>query len=266
MHIRNLTIYSAKIVLEYYDNHIRLFLDNCHDDVLWIGPAKGQIIQGKECLVSAFMKEHHELHFAVSNMIVRPLLTGSPSVLDVLLTFQVDTFWPDGSSNRVDQRISLLWTMQNNVPRIRLCHISNAIAYDTRDTIYPVHYAETYKSMVLSGQQPVRRIAFHGKEHSMIYLKPECILYAESCGAHTLLHTSNQTFESIERLSALCKRCEPNLIRCHESYLVNPAYVSKIQRFSLTLTNGISIPIPEKRYTHVKNLLTSLSSSPEVKE
>ena len=97
-------------------------------------------------------------------------------------------------------------------------------------------------------------------------LKPDLILYVESCGSHTLLHTSTQTFECVERLSALCKRCEPELIRCHESYLVNLTYVASIQRFSFTLTNGVSIPIPEKRYTHIKKLLANFSSSPEVKE
>lgn len=266
MNIEKYTICSATILLEYYDNQIQSFLENCHDDILWLGPAHDQMIRGKDNLIDAFQKEKHELRFTVSNLVVYPLDTGSPSTLDVLLTFQLDTFWPDGSSNRVHQRISMLWAMQNNIPRIRLCHISNAVAYDPRDTIYPVHYAETYKSMVLSGQIKLRRVTFHGKDRSMIYLKPDLILYIESCGSHTLLHTSTQTFECVERLSALCKRCEPELIRCHESYLVNLTYVASIQRFSFTLTNGVSIPIPEKRYTHIKKLLANFSSSPEVKE
>ena len=217
MNIEKYTIYSAAILLEYYDNKIQSFLENCHDDILWLGPAQDQMIRGKDNLIDAFQKEKHELRFTVSNLVVYPLDTGSPSTLDVLLTFQVDIFWPDGRSNRVHQRISMLWAMQNNIPRIRLCHISNAIAYDPRDTIYPVHYAETYKSMGLSGQIKLRRVTFHGKDRSIIYLKPDLILYVESCGSHTLLHTSTQTFECVERLSALCKRCEPELIRCHES-------------------------------------------------
>lgn len=190
MNIEKYTICSAAILLEYYDNKIQSFLENCHDDILWLGPAHDQMIRGKDNLIDAFQKKKHELRFTVSNLVVYPLDTGIPSTLDVLLTFQLDTFWPDGSSNRVHQRISMLWAMQNNIPRIRLCHISNAIAYDPRDTIYPVHYAETYKSMVLSGQIKRRRVTFHGKDRSMIYLKPDLILYVESCGSHTLLHTS----------------------------------------------------------------------------
>lgn len=266
MHITKLTNYSAKILLEYYNNNIQPFLDSCHEDILWIGPAQGQMIRKKKRLVDAFQKEKHHLRFAVSNLVAYPLYTGSSSVLDVLLTFQVDTFWPDGNSGRVSQRITFSWILQNDVPRIRLCHISNAIAYDARDTIYPVHYAESYKNMVLAGKAPSRKIAFRGKEHSMIYLNPDRILYAESSGSHTLLHTSDRTFESIERLSALCRRCEPELIRCHESYLVNLSHVTQIRRFVLILTDGTLIPIPEKRYTQIKNLLATLSPSLAEKE
>ena len=127
MNIEKYTICSAAILLEYYDNKIQSFLENCHDDILWLGPAHNQMIRGKDNLIDAFQKEKHELRFTVSNLVVYPLDTGSPSTLDVLLTFQLDTFWPDGSSNRVHQRISMLWAMQNNIPRIRLCHISNGL-------------------------------------------------------------------------------------------------------------------------------------------
>lgn len=101
MNIEKYTICSAAILLEYYDNKIQSFLENCHDDILWLGPAHDQMIRGKDNLIDAFQKEKHELRFTVSNLVVYPLDTGIPSTLDVLLTFQLDTFWPDGSSNRV---------------------------------------------------------------------------------------------------------------------------------------------------------------------
>ncbi len=74
----------------------------------------------------------------------------------------------------------------------------------------------------------------------------------ESIGNHTLLHLSSQTFESTERLSSICKRVGDPFFRCHASYLVNPLYVQSIERFSLTLTNGEKLPVPEKKYTSVK--------------
>ena len=69
MNIEKYTICSAAILLEYYDNKIQSFLENCHDDILWLGPAHDQMIRGKDNLIDAFQKEKHELRFTVSNLV-----------------------------------------------------------------------------------------------------------------------------------------------------------------------------------------------------
>ncbi|MFR6367219.1 LytTR family DNA-binding domain-containing protein [Gallintestinimicrobium sp.] len=58
------------------------------------------------------------------------------------------------------------------------------------------------------------------------------ILYAETHGRHTILHTTDQVYESVERLSALAERYGAFFIRCHESYLINPSFVQKNQPLS----------------------------------
>ena len=65
MQIQELADYTAQILLEYYENKIQPFLDACDEDVLWIGPAVGQVIRTREALVAAFAAEKHELRFAV---------------------------------------------------------------------------------------------------------------------------------------------------------------------------------------------------------
>lgn len=57
MQIQELADYTAQILLEYYENRIQPFLDACDEDVLWIGPAVGQVIRTKEALVAAFAAE-----------------------------------------------------------------------------------------------------------------------------------------------------------------------------------------------------------------
>ena len=68
MQIQELADYTAQILLEYYENKIQPFLDACDEDILWIGPAVGQVIRTKEALVAAFAAEKHELRFAVHNL------------------------------------------------------------------------------------------------------------------------------------------------------------------------------------------------------
>lgn len=254
MNIQELSDLTANLLLQYYDNNITPFLEHCHEDVLWIGPAEGQMIRTKKTLVETFAAEQHSLRFAVHALKATPLSTGSRNSMNILLTFLVDTFWPDKRSNRVSQRILFTWSAEPEGPKIRLCHISNAIAYDNRDTIYPVHYLDSYKDMVLSSGETTIRIPFRGLDKTTLYLNYSRIIYMETKQHHTLIHTLDQTFESVERLSGIASRCT-QMLRCHESYLVNPDYVQEICRFYLKLTNGTVIPIPEKKYTAVKNAL-----------
>lgn len=247
---------SARVLLAYYNNDIEPFLDVCHPNVLWIGSGEGQIIQTQETLRNTFYAEKNNLTFAVHDLSVTVLPTGSPSVFEVVMMFLVDTFWPHGATGRVSQRIHLSWVDCKETPRILRCHISNAIAYDERDTIYPLHYDETFGTeMHYEGTPALGRVCLRAKGHTSMYLDHERIIYAESRGRHTLVHTSSGTYEATESLSTIAKLYQDLLVRCHASYLVNPAFISSILRFQVELCDGTILPIPEKKYTTVRALL-----------
>lgn len=247
---------SARVLLAYYNNDIEPFLDACHPNVLWIGPGEGQIIQTQETLRNTFYAEKNNLTFAVHDLSVTVLPTGSPSVFEVVMMFLVDTFWPHGATGRVSQRIHLSWVDCKETPRILLCHISNAIAYDERDTIYPLHYDETFGTeMHYEGTPALGRVCLRAKGHTSMYLDHERIIYAESRGRHTPVHTSSGTYEATESLSTIAKLYQDLLVRCHASYLVNPAFISSILRFQVELCDGTILPISEKKYTTVRALL-----------
>lgn len=250
---------SADIITRYYNNEIEPFLAACHPDVLWIGPANTQIIRTRETLVETFAEEHHNLRFEMHDLVTVPLMTPSSKVLEVLLFYDVDTIWPDNSMQRVKQRVQLSWVVEGGQPFIRVCHVSNALDYDDRDVIYPVHYGEDrVRVAVLSGEDRAPRIVLKGANKAMLYLRPAYIDYLETSGMHTYIHTQNDIRESTERLTAIDKRYPGLFLRCHESYLVNPDRVTEITRFHLTLINGTTLPIPEKKYTTVKKRLSEM--------
>lgn len=256
---------SADIITRYYNNEIEPFLAACHPDVLWIGPANTQIIRTRETLIKAFAEEHHNLRFEMHDLVTVPLMTPSSKVLEVLLFFDVDTIWPDNSMQRVKQRIQLSWVVEGVQPFIRVCHVSNALDYDDRDVIYPVHYGEDrVRVAVLSGEDRTPRIVLKGANKAMLYLRPAYIDYLETSGMHTYIHTQNDIRESTERLTAIDKRYPGLFLRCHESYLVNPDRVTEITRFHLTLINGTTLPIPEKKYTTVKKRLLGDAGEREI--
>ena len=67
---------------------------------------------------------------------------------------------------------------------------------------------------------------------------------------HTILTFSPKTI-----LPEIEKKCEGALLRIHQSYLVNPEHVSRIWRFEVELDNGMTLPVPEKKYTEIKGKL-----------
>ena len=250
MTVNEITDLTVSLLTRYYDNDIQPFLDHCHEDILWLGPAMKQVIRTKSALVEAFNQEEQQLYFKVYDLTATPLHICS-NCTEVLLTFVVDTFWPEGSSNRVYQRIDFTWEVKKDLARIRVCHISNPIDYDDRDSIYPVHYLENHAHMTLY-MDSSEKLSFPGKNRTTLYTSPEQILYMESMGNHTRIHLISQTFECTKRLSEISKKINHGFLRCHASYLVNPLYVESIERFALTMTDGRKIPVPEKKYTAVK--------------
>ncbi len=255
MRLTDLAELSAEILTKYYENNTDMFFEYLHEDCLWIGPAKGQIVRSKEALQNIFRAEKNTLTFAVYNLSAMPVQISKTGA-EVFLSFVVDTFWQDGSSNRVDQRITLSWENKVENPKIHVCHVSNAIDYDARDTIYPIHYLEKHSSAVLYSKLATK-LHFQGVSGSVLHTVSDEILYLESLGNHTLIHTNSQVFECSKRLSALAEQLGDAFIRCHSSFLVNPLHVASIERFFITLSDNSKIPIPEKKYTAVKKMLLS---------
>lgn len=263
MNLERLIDQSVTIITEYYKNNTAPFFEVIDDDILWIGPAERQWIRGKQNLLDAFSKESHNLIFSMSNITSTAIACGNRGC-EIILTYFVDTHYPDGEIMTHDQRLHLTWVQytenskntKKTVYKILVCHISNAFPYDNRDTIYPVHYEEVYipaKMQAVSG----RRIQLNGLSKSIHFVTVNTIMWAESKRYQTVIHTTEDDIIVTSRLSEIAEQYPDIFVRVHASYLVNPAYVRSISRFKVLISNQIEIPIPEKRYTEVKQELTS---------
>lgn len=251
---------SSEILTKYYENDIQPFLDAMHPEILWIGPAENQIFRGKARLEAAFRAEQNTLHFELHDLVILPVETGSPRTVEVILLFRVDTFWPDGTTNQVKQRIQLTWVQAGGQMYIRVCHISNAIIYDMRDGIYPLNYSDRYQTQILAGQQRAPRLVIKGAHKSTLCLSWEEILYIETFETHSLIHTMDDTYEALPSLRQIEQMSNGFLMRCHKSFLFNPHHVQEIARFYLRMPDGSRLPIPEKKYTALKAAIIQFHS------
>ena len=73
------------------------------------------------------------------------------------------------------------------------------------------------------------------------------IMYMESSQRKVTIHTSRRDYEVGEKLSTLAELCGGSMIRCHQSYCVNPIYAEALQGNFFELKNGVGIPISRHR-------------------
>lgn len=257
--------YTAYLIIEYYKNNIQPFLNAFADDCLWIGPAEGQMIRTKEALLAAFAEEVHQLTFDMQNLHIIPLSVSTGS-MDVVLTYTIITYYPDRETISFNQRLEMLWVEENSEDfRIRLCHISNEFPYDTRDNIYPNHFTALDISKIYTGKMSLCKFALKGLYNSYFYLSGDTIMWMESKDSHTLIHTTNKIYESVETLTAITQKYSDTFYKIHASYSVNPTFVSAIGRFYVQMDDGKILSIPEKKYTKTREELNHRITPPHKK-
>ena len=257
MNSKEMADLTNDIVRCYYQNDIQPFLDHVDEKVLWYGPAKGQFLSGRQAVLDAWAAEMHSLSFSLGNIRIDHISSNN-SYCEVMMSFSITTHYPDGLNITMDQIIHVTWCERKaddktKVPKILVLHISDLYKKHKDDNIYPVHLNEVYNGYLPVTETGQRR-HFRGMASSDLYLLSDSIIWAESIthGRHCILHTTDGDFKVSSPTSALEKEHPGFLIRCHECYLVNPKYIMEIRRFTVTLSNGIILPIPEKKYTAFK--------------
>lgn len=190
---------------------------------------------------------------------------------DILMTYIVDSFYPDGTTLRCNQRIHLSWLdtpvtdSDGNTlyePKIRICNISNSIPYDSRDNIYPIHFTSLSFSRGFNVNYiNEEKMQFKGKGNTYFYLSESEIIYITNSDHYATIHTASDDYICANSLTDIANRLPSHFVRCHISSMVNSKYVKSVQRFFVTLENGVIINIPEKKYTQVRDKLTALLKS-----
>ncbi len=253
---------SAELIIKYYENDYMPFLEYMDTDALWYGPAEGQFLRGRENMIRVWKAEEHSLKFSLGNMEVNHI-SANPSCCDVMLCFHVTTHYPDNHDITLYQRILLTWCERvvaddngekSREPRILVCHISNPHPKHEDDVIYPNNFREVYRDHIEPPHG--KRIHFHGLDRSDFFVLSDTIMYISAAhgSKHSEIYTVDGVIQASASVSALAKKYERLFLRCHHSYLVNPAYIQNIRRFKVTLSDGTELPVPEKKYTAFRDM------------
>lgn len=260
MNRNELLDYSVYMIMESVKNNMQPYLDAFSEKCIWIGPSDRPILRSKKELVALFEREITQISYSVQDLQVIPVPINAAS-FNVVLTYLAILYYPAGKTIAFRQRQELLWAEEKvrdnegNIKKeylLRLCHISNETPYDKRDTLYPDHFFETKIGQLYAGKLNAGKRSIKGIEGSYFFLSSNSILWMESRGIHTVIHTIDKVYESTERLTDIADKYADMICKIHASFAVNPLYVVEIGRFYVKMQDGKRLSVPEKKYTAIK--------------
>ncbi len=260
---------SAQIVETYYHNDLSLFWEYMDDEIIWIGPAKSQYMIGKQNLMAAWAKEKHALTFSTSHFSSMIMPGSGRTTCEVLVQFYIYTHYKDNYIVKHHQRITFFWkkvkVQEGREWRYAVMHISNGHDYDSRDTIYPMHYDEFTQNrqhaetpLMQKMHSFTSNMILRAEDYSTYYIDPQEIRYVKAEDKVCEVHTTTETL----RVRYILNELEPLLpnyfYRIHRSYIVNVNEIYHLSKSILTLRDQTKLPVPYKRYTQIVEELAAL--------
>lgn len=94
-------------------------------------------------------------------------------------------------------------------------------------------------------------ISFRDSNGTRLTIPDSQIIYFKAANQYCYLNTATRSYLITGGISKL-GIVFANFIRLHRSYLVNPAFIKSIRRYTASVTTGEKIPIGQGRYTVVK--------------
>lgn len=158
---------------------------------------------------------------------------------------------------RIDNVVTLIFVTNMSKYAIKGYEV-NALDF----MIKPIRYAAfkmKFKKAVerLSSNEAVNIVVF--RRTGLVRLTSRQIIYVEVIGHKLHYHLSDEVVEgtgSLTELENQLQKC--NFLRCHSSYLINPQYISNIQGYNITMTNGDILRISRPRKKEIMQQLAEI--------
>lgn len=223
---RQLCQMTTRLVKKFYKGEARLILLCSHPKMCWFVDGENRIYKAGE------LKE--ELYKRKTSYWVRESETRQCEI--------------DRHFCRVEGEYCLFLTEESSWPvqKIHIC--ASWLRQDVDWKLIELHENAIWKS-----KQEILRV--ENTERVWVFLASDEIFYIEAKGKHSLVRMQQTKLEVLQSIAELEQMTRYSLIKVHRSYLINPCYVTSVKRFEVLMPQGETIPVAEKRYTKVKQVL-----------
>ncbi|MDO5134688.1 MAG: LytTR family transcriptional regulator [Eubacteriales bacterium] len=242
----------------YFQQDLDTFSQLLDEEFVWIGSYDFHYTSGKDVFLHVSRMEPEKPPARITQEEYH-LLVHSGYLWVVYGRFAA-LAWQEGEvPDHRRMRITLVWRQEKN--DLRLLHVNCSPSADAPMDFIPS--IRTPSEEEIQWYQYIRQAAggegegalIRDLEGSIHCLTPEEILYVNTRDKTSAICTRSGSFLTHRSLTQLSLEL-PQLIQVHKSWLVNPAYVSSIRRYTVTLTQGTQVPVGKNRYNDVRERLS----------
>ena len=224
----------------------------------WIGSMEWQFTQGVENMMQELEKE---------NGIERQIVDSEFSVVyaddhccTVVGWMRAKTPETSGMILAAMQRATFQYALFDGIPKAVHIHVSNSWDVVEENEVFPFragHETYQYVQSVLHRQNKVsQKMIVRDVHHRTHFIMVDEIMLIEARASHNILHCVDRRIEIYASIIKQLEELPDYFIRVHRSYVVNANYVIGMERFKLHLCNGYVVPVPEKQYAKINNMVT----------
>lgn len=252
---------TLEFVQEYYCLNTEPLFSILADDCVWMGT--GNVLASSAAAIRGFFKDGFIMPpFHLADPDFRLVETGCEGQLIVLGQYAL---YSDGDAqliSAVKQRSTFCFREEKGQWRLYHMHISNEWNELVKEEIFPIqistqtyHYVKKLLAESMSKKPPILVIK---TDLCNQFVDTNTVIYIQATDRDCILHMLNERKQVSRALKDLQEQLPPNFYRIHRSFCVNSGYVTKIERYAVTLVTGEVLPIPKMRYTQIREELTAL--------
>lgn len=89
------------------------------------------------------------------------------------------------------------------------------------------------------------------EKETTYFIKKEDVWYIEASVNSVLVHTSDRVYRTKQLFRDIEEQLGDMMIKCHRSYMINPARIKKIEKMQIELQSGELVPISRPRRKQV---------------
>lgn len=239
---------SLGILNAFYRSNPEPLMEASSNNLFLLGPTAAYVFHGKAAVLESLAHEQLNVRYRLGNMTAGEII-NSRDCAEVYVRYSVEVLTSDNKITTDWRRAQFTWLKTPGADKkkhwlITMLHLS----FEAPESV-------VYEAPVVQNDE--EKIVFSGTDGVIRYLSLSSVIWIESKLYNSIVTSTEGTFIARESVNELATRYPDLLYRPHISFLINPHAAQAICRFKLTMKDGKTIPLPEKKYTRVKKYLSA---------